>query len=84
MPEISRFYGIIIRMFLIDRGHPPRHSHIKYGEHEAVMDLVNLILIEGHLPGRCLQLVREWAGLHQSELLEMWDTQNFHRIAPLE
>jgi hypothetical protein len=44
MPEISRFYGIIIRMFLIDREHPPRHIHIKYGEHEAVMELTTCTL----------------------------------------
>ena len=35
MPEIVRFYGIIIRMFSIDREHPPRHIHIKYNEYEA-------------------------------------------------
>lgn len=84
MPEISRFYGIIIRMFLIDREHPPKHIHIKYGEHEAVMDLINLNIVEGRVPKRCCQLVREWAELHQDELIEMWDTQNFHRIEPLE
>lgn len=50
MPEICRFYGIVIRMFLIDREHPPKHIHIKYGEHEAVMELMNLNIIEGVLP----------------------------------
>ncbi len=84
MPEICRFYGIIIRMFLIDREHPPRHIHIKYGEHEAVMELMNLNIIDGRLPKKCRQLVREWAELHQDELIEMWDTQNFHTISPLE
>jgi hypothetical protein len=42
MPEISYFYGIIIRMHLIDNEHPPQHIHIKYGEHEAVVELQNL------------------------------------------
>jgi hypothetical protein len=84
MPEISRFYGIIIRMFSIDREHPPRHIHIKYGEFVAVMELDNLNFIEGKLPNRCVQLVREWAELHQQELVEMWNTQNFHPIEPLE
>lgn len=84
MPEISRFYGIIIRMFLIDREHPPRHIHIKYGEHQAVMELENFNIIDGGLPKRCRQLVRDWTELHQDELIEMWDTQNFHSIAPLE
>ena len=68
----------------IDREHPPRHIHIKYGEYEAVMELMNLNIVDGSLPKKCLQLVREWAELHQDELIEMWDTQNFHTISPLE
>ena len=84
MPEISRFYGIIIRMYLIDREHPPRHIHIKYGEQLAVMNLENLTIIEGDVPNRCRQLVTEWAELYQEELIEMWNTQNFYTIPPLE
>ena len=71
-------------MFLIDRGHPPKHIHIKYGEYEAVMELMNFNLIDGHIPMKCRQLVREWAEIHQEELIEIWDTQNFRSIAPLE
>ena len=84
MPEICGFYGIIIRMYLIDREHPPRHIYIKYGEHEAVMELINLNIIDESLPKKCRQLVREWAELRQDELIEMWDTQIFHTISPLE
>lgn len=84
MPEISRFYGIIIRMYLIDNEHPPRHIHVKYGDAEAVMELENLNIIDGFLPRKCRQLVREWAELHREELVEMWETQNFHKIQPLE
>ena len=76
MPEICRFYGIIIRMYLIDKEHPPCHIHIKYGDYVAVMEL--------NIPSKCRQLVREWAELHQRELIEMWNTQNFHTISPLE
>ncbi len=84
MPELSRFYGIIIRMFTIDTEHPPMHIHIKYGEYEAVMEIENLNLIEGNLPKRARILVREWAEMHQAEIKEIWETQNFHKIAPLE
>ena len=84
MPEICRFYGIIIRMYLIDREHPPQHIHIKYGEFEAVMELNNLNIIDGKLPKKCRQLVREWAEAHQQELIDMWNSQDFHKIAPLE
>lgn len=83
MPEICRFYGIIIRMYLIDREHPPRHIHIKYGEYEAVMELQNFKIIDGKIPNKCQQLVREWAEIHKAELIEMWDTQKFHSIEPL-
>jgi len=84
MPEICRFYGIAIRMYLIDREHPPPHIHIKYGEHEAVIELINLNLIEGGIPKRCRQLVREWAEIYQDELIALWETQNFHPIKPLD
>lgn len=84
MPEISRFYGIIIRMYLIDSEYPPRHIHVKYADSEAVMELENLNIIDGALPRKCRQLVREWAEEHQDELIDMWETQNFHKIQPLE
>lgn len=84
MPEISRFYGIIVRMFSIDSEHPPKHIHIKYGEYEAVMELENLNIIDGCLPKTARSLVRKWAEDHQEELKEIWETQNFHKISPLE
>ncbi|MCX7094191.1 MAG: DUF4160 domain-containing protein [Methylobacter sp.] len=57
---------------------------MKYGEHEAVMELINLNIIDGSLPKKCRQLVREWAELHQDELIKMWDSQEFHTVSPLE
>jgi hypothetical protein len=84
MPELSRFYGIIIRMYSIDNEHPPQHIHIKYGEYQAVMELKTLNIIDGALPKRARILAREWAEAHQDELLEIWETQNFHKISPLE
>ncbi len=84
MPEICRFYGIIIRIFSIDREHPPKHIHIKYNDYEAVMELEGMNIINGSLPKKARVLVREWAELHQQELIEMWDSQNFHKIEPLE
>ncbi len=73
MPEICRFYGIIIRMYLIDREHPPQPIYIKYGENEAVMELTHLNIIEGKLPKKCRQLVKEWAEIHQQELIKKYD-----------
>ncbi|PHS58682.1 MAG: hypothetical protein COB17_01660 [Sulfurimonas sp.] len=48
------------------------------------MELSSLNIIDGSLPKRARIFSREWAELHQDELLEMWDTQNFHKIEPLE
>lgn len=50
----------------------------------AVMELDNLNIIEGGLPKRCQKLVKEWAAIHQQELIEMWNTQKFYQIEPLE
>jgi hypothetical protein len=71
-------------MYLIDKEHPPRHIHIKYGEYEAVMELLEFKIIDGDIPKKCYQLVREWAQLHQKELIEIWDSQKFHPVEPLK
>lgn len=67
MPEISRFYGIIIQIYFGD--HSPPHFHALYGEHRAVIDILGLSVMEGHLPPRALGLVIEWASIHRDELL---------------
>jgi hypothetical protein len=86
MPTISAFYGLIIQMFF--RDHAPPHFHVKYAEHKATIDIKALSLLEGKLPTRALNLVLDWAELHQSELLENWQLcqsmQIPKPIAPLE
>lgn len=71
MPELSRFYGIIIRMYFDD--HPPPHFHAVYGGAESVIGIESLAVLSGRLPARAHGLVTEWASLHQSELLEAWE-----------
>jgi Domain of unknown function (DUF4160) len=66
MPEISRFYGIVIQMYYGD--HPPPHFHARYAGQQAKIDIDTLAVIEGKLPSRALGLVMEWAALHQWEL----------------
>jgi len=70
MPEISRFFGIVIRMYFDD--HQPPHFHAAYGDREALIGVVPVRLLGGSLPSRGLALVIEWATLHQAELLENW------------
>ena len=70
MPTISAFYGILIRMFFND--HPPPHFHARYGEFEATIEIATLNILEGTLPTRALNLVREWAMMHREELLNDW------------
>ncbi len=86
MPEISRFFGIVIKMFFDD--HNPPHFHAEYGSDLALLDIRNLSVFSGRLPPRVIGLVIEWATLHQQELLANWDRaraqQELHRIAPLE
>ncbi len=71
MPEISRFFGIVIAMFYND--HAPPHFHVRYGSERALIGIESLILLEGRLSPRALGLVMEWASSHQAELLEDWN-----------
>ena len=83
MPEICRFYGIVIKMFFKPKEHEPSHLHALYGEHIGIFDLKTLKMTEGDLPTRAQQLVQEWMSEHQDRLLEMWDTQKLEKLPPL-
>ncbi|MEX0613326.1 MAG: DUF4160 domain-containing protein [Pirellulales bacterium] len=78
MPEISRFYGIVIQMYYGD--HPPPHFHARYGGHDAKIEIDSLSVIEGKFPARALGLVIEWAALHQQELRDAF--QRAANLAP--
>lgn len=83
MPEISRFYGIVIKMFFKPKEHEPSHLHALYGEHVGIFDLRTMEMTEGDLPKRACDMVQEWMAQNQKELLEMWDNQNLKKLPPL-
>lgn len=70
VPEISRFFGVVIRMLAND--HAPPHFHAYYGEYEVTITIRDGVVI-GRFPGRALRLVLEWRDLHQDELMANWD-----------
>ena len=72
MPELSRFYGIIIRMYCELGPHHSPHFHAYHGDDEAVYGLDPIELLAGSLPRRQARLVEAWAELHQSELVADW------------
>lgn len=86
MPVVSQFFGILIRMFFNE--HAPPHFHAEYGEFRATINIRTLSVQEGRLPRRALELVLDWAELHQTDLLNNWDQCQQHQapdpIAPLE
>ena len=85
MPEISRFFGIVITMYYDE--HNPPHFHARYGSDRAAIEIDSLRLREGRLPPRALGLVVEWASEHQDELMANWEAARLDtplsRIAPL-
>jgi len=86
VPEISRFFGLVVAMFYND--HSPPHFHVRYGTCEGVVAIGSLALLAGHLPPRVLGLVVEWASVHRDELLADWERARAQQpllpVAPLE
>jgi hypothetical protein len=86
VPEISRFYGIVVAMFYND--HNPPHFHARYGADHAVVEIESLRLLEGRLPPRALGLVIEWAAQRQEALIANWylarDEKPLHPVPPLQ
>ncbi len=83
MPEISRFYGIVIKMFFKPKEHEPSHIHALYGENIGIFNIKTLAMTEGDLPRRAQELVIEWLKQNQNELQEMWDNQQIYKLPPL-
>jgi Domain of unknown function (DUF4160) len=86
MPEISRFYGIVIYMYAQD--HPPPHFHALHGDDAAQIDISTGEMIAGALHRRALRLVQDWAELHREELLQNFtglqaEIPRFRKIEPL-
>lgn len=84
MPVLSRFYGIIIRMYFLQKEHNPPHIHAIYGDDVAAITISDGRVIEGALPNKALEMVKEWVSLNKEELLTMWKTQEFRQLSPLE
>ncbi len=86
MPEISRFFGISIKMFFGDHALP--HFHAGSAEYQGVIDIQALVVTGGYLPPRVLGMVIEWASQHQRELLDLWEraanNQPLYKVPPLE
>ena len=86
MPEISRFFGVVIKMFYDDHSSPDFHA--EYADAHAQIDIRTLSVFAGRLPPRVTGLVIEWATLHQQDLMDNWDRARaqtaLQKIDPLE
>lgn len=78
MPEIARFYGIIIAMYYDD--HNPPHFHARYGDESVVVSIDALAMLEGQMSPRALGLVIEWASQHKKELMVDWELARTNQV----
>lgn len=84
MPEITRFYGIIIKMFFKPKEHEPSHIHALYGEYVGEFNIRTFEMIEGDLPPKAQKMVQEWLSMYTDQLQAMWDAQIIEKLPPLE
>lgn len=84
MPEISRFYGIVIKMFFKPKEHEPPHIHALYGEYVGIFDLKSHEMTDGDLPLKAQNLVKEWLQINDLNLQKMWNSQQLTKLPPLE
>ena len=84
MPVLSRFYGIVIKMYFLQSEHNPPHIHAIYNDDVAAIDYMTGDVLEGYLPPKALKMVREWIEINRSELQIIWETQEFKKLPPLE
>ena len=83
MPEIARFYGIIIKIFFSNEHNPP-HFHAIYGEYNGSFSILDLKMIEGDLPRKAQNLIIEWANEHKEEIINMKKKKTLKKLPPLD
>ena len=84
MPELCRFYGIIIFLNYLD--HDPPHFHARYKDQEVIIEIETGI-VKGYMSKRALRMIFDWSEMHQEELMANWhlarDRQPLQKISPL-
>lgn len=71
-------------MFFKPKEHEPSHIHAIYGEYVGEFNVQTLEMIEGDLPQKAQDLVKEWLEKYKDDLQEMWNTQNIRKLPPLK
>lgn len=84
MPVISRFYGIVIKMYLRQKEHNPPHIHAIYGEYVGMFSLQDGEMFEGDIPNKRQIFVKEFIEYYRERLLKMWETQELEVLPPIE
>lgn len=70
MPVISRFYGMIVKMYFIASEHNPPHIHVVYGEYLGIIEIRTGKMLEGDLPNKALAIVQEWVACTETNFLK--------------
>ena len=84
MPVLSRFYGIIIRMYFLQKEHNPPHIHAICGEYIGVFSLSDGVMFEGDLPLKEQSIVKKFVEQNKEKLLLMWKTQEYEVLPPVD
>ena len=84
MPVISRFHGIVIKMYLRQKEHNPPHIHAIYGEYIGMFSLSTAEMFEGDIPFKEQALVIQFIEQNREKLQQIWETQIFEVIPPVE
>ncbi|MCD8204549.1 MAG: DUF4160 domain-containing protein [Coprobacillus sp.] len=83
MPTIAIFDGISILMHYAENEHNPPHVHVVCAERYGVFDF-NGNMLNGDLEKNTQNKIKKWISIHKEELIEMWNTQNFKKLDPLD
>ncbi len=84
MPTISHFYGIVIVMYLRNKEHNPPHVHAVTQDFSAPFLIATGEIMEGEFPAKAKAMVKEFILKYQQELEEMWESEQYRKLPPLE
>lgn len=84
MTVIARFHGIVVKMYLRQKEHNPPHIHAIFGEYIGMFSIEDGEMFEGDIPDKGKRYVKNFILHYQEDLYDMWETQNFRKLSPIE
>jgi hypothetical protein len=77
MPTVATIGSLTIHIFIRNEHNPP-HIHVRVGEEEIQITIIDGVVLNGEIPPKKLKIALKWLSENRENCLLLWKTLNPH------